>query len=112
MRRPGRFLILCLLLVLLPLRSLLAASQVGCGEAHAAPLAATAAGHCDEHPQPHTQTPDSGCKLCAPCCLAAAPPPALLPQLAAAAPPVHAAPAAAERWAGVVPALPDPPPRR
>lgn len=78
MGRPGRFIVLCLLLVLLPLRSLLAAGQLGCeppaqvqqqqqqhaGHAH----------HAEAGKHHHAAKP---CKLCAPCCLATAPPPVL-----------------------------------
>lgn len=109
MRRPGRFLILCLLLMLLPLRSLLAAGQESCEplptqeqhtnhEHHAGPG--------DAHD--HAAKP---CKLCAPCCLAAAPPPVLVVSAATTAPAERVALAPAEAWASIVPPLPDPPPR-
>lgn len=111
MRRPGRFLILCLLFVLLPLRSLLAAGQMGC-EPLPQPVQEQHAGH-EHHAQPggehdHAAQP---CKLCAPCCLAAAPPPVLVLDAAAVAPTARAALAPAEAWIGIVPPLPDPPPR-
>ncbi|HEY0954033.1 MAG TPA: hypothetical protein VGE36_04700 [Roseateles sp.] len=111
MRRPGRFLVLCLLLVLLPLRSLLAAAQLDCGPVQTTPAMADHASH--EHHGHHDDAADAdsqACKLCAPCCLAAAPPPALMPA-ASAAPTERAAQVPAVRWTGVVPPLPDPPPR-
>ena len=111
MRRPGRFLVLCLLLVLLPLRSLLAAGQMGCEplpvsthEQHAGH--GPHAGHGDAHG--HAAKP---CKLCAPCCLAAAPPPVLAVSAAPVAPAARVATAPAPAWASIVPPLPDPPPR-
>ncbi|MDR7271279.1 hypothetical protein J2X20_003947 [Pelomonas saccharophila] len=113
MRRPGRFFVLCLLLVLLPVRSLLAAVQLECGPAQAAPVATAHAGH-EHHGQQtndhHADAAGKACKLCAPCCLAAAPPPALM-MTVTAAPAERAALVPAERWTGVVPPLPDPPPR-
>ena len=116
MCRPGRFIVLCLLLVLLPLRSLLAAGQLGCeplqqttqerhaGHAHHA-LASASTG---DHDHDHATKP---CKLCAPCCLAAAPPPVPVVSAVPPAPAARMALAPAEHWAGVVPALPDPPPK-
>jgi hypothetical protein len=110
MRRPGRFLVLCLLLLLLPLRSLLAAGQLGCEpppvpqEQHAGH--AHHASHGDAHD--HAAKP---CKLCAPCCLAAAPPPVLVLSAVTTAPAERVALAPAKAWASVVPPLPDPPPR-
>lgn len=102
-----RRLVLCLLLVLLPLRSLLAAGQLGCETAPPNAVAAHAShAHGEDHG--HAAKP---CKLCAPCCLAAAPPPVLAVGDAAPAPAARAARAPAETWAGVVPPLPDPPPR-
>lgn len=105
-------LVLCLLLVLLPLRSLLAAGQLGCE-----PLPVSQqeqhAGH-EHHAQKsgdaheHAAKP---CKLCAPCCLTAAPPPMLALATAPEAPATRVAEAPAEAWAGIVPPLPDPPPR-
>ena len=111
MRRPGRFLVLCLLLVLLPLRSLLAAGQLGC-EPPPQPAQQQHAGH-EHHGQQGSEHDHAAkpCKLCAPCCLAAAPPPVLTLDAAAVAPATRAALAPAESWAGVVPPLPDPPPR-
>ncbi len=116
MRRPGRFLVLCLLLVLLPLRSLLAAAQLECGPpAEPVPAVMDHAEHEHHHDDSggaghHADAGNTACKLCAPCCLAAAPPPALtLAVTVAAAERVVQAPA--ERWTGVVPPLPDPPPR-
>lgn len=114
MRCPGRFFIVCLLLVLLPLRSVLAAMQLECGSAQPATAAAVHAGH--EHhghqgTDPHADAGSKACKLCAPCCLAAAPPPALMTDTAGVAPPARAALAPAEAWASIVPPLPDPPPR-
>ena len=121
MRCHGRFLALCLLLVLLPLRSLLAAGQLGCEamppmtQAHAAaPAHAHAHQHGDEH---HADLGDAHahgakpCKLCAPCCLAAAPPPVSVLAAVSAGPAARVARAPAEAWAGIVPPLPDPPPR-
>jgi hypothetical protein len=109
MRRPGRFLVLCLLLVLLPLRSLLAAGQLGC---EPPPVQQQHAGH-EHHEQQGSEHDHAAkpCKLCAPCCLAAAPPPVLTLDAAPAAPAARAALAPAEAWASVVPPLPDPPPR-
>jgi hypothetical protein len=113
MRRPGRFLVLCLLLLLLPLRSLLAAGQAGCEplpiphqqqEQHAGHE--QHAGQADTHE--HAATP---CKLCAPCCLAAAPPPVLVMSAVTMAPAERVALAPAAAWASIVPPLPDPPPR-
>ena len=117
MSRPGRFLVLCLLLVLLPLRSLLAAGQLGCeppllatpqtqSATHAAHAGHDMHGATAEHD--HAAKP---CKLCAPCCLAAAPPPVLVLAAMAVAPAARVAQAPAEPWAGIVPPLPDPPPR-
>lgn len=111
MHRAGRFALLCLLLVLLPLRSLLAAGQLGC-EPVPVPTQEQHAGH-DHHgmhgdAHGHAAKP---CKLCAPCCLAAAPPPVLTLDATPAAPASRVAQAPAEPWAGVVPPLPDPPPR-
>lgn len=113
--RSGRVFVLCLLLVLLPLRSLLAATQLDCLPP-AAPVHAGMA-HDDHAHHQHGEADQASdadaspaCKLCAPCCLAAAPPPALT--LADAVARAEPAPqAAATRWAGVVPPLPDPPPR-
>lgn len=117
MRRPGRFLVLCLLLVLLPLRSLLAATQPDCGRAQLMPAAMAHAEHehhAHDDADPATEAPadahSQACKLCAPCCLAAAPPPALALTVTST-PAERAAAAPAERWTGVVPPLPDPPPR-
>ena len=105
-----RRLVLCLLLVLLPLRSLIAAGSLGC-EPLAQPLAAQAA-------HEHHGTPDAGhdhaakpCKSCAPCCFAAAPPALIAQSTVPNAPAVRAPRAPAEAWSGFVPALPDPPPR-
>ncbi len=112
MRRPGRFLVLCLLLVLLPLRSLLAAAQLDCGPVQPTPAMADHASH-EHHGHHDDAAADAGsqaCKLCAPCCLAAAPPPVLM-LAASAAPAERAAQVPAVRWTGVVPPLPDPPPR-
>lgn len=114
-----RFVVLCLLLVLLPLRSLLAAGQVGCE-----PLPAPAqqqqqqqhAGH-EHHAQQgggshhEDHAAAKPCKLCAPCCLAAAPPPVLALSATPEVPATRVALAPAETWVGVVPPLPDPPPR-
>lgn len=110
MRRPGRFLVLCLLLVLLPLRSLLAAGQLGC-EPPPVTQQQQHMGH--EHHAGHGESHDHAkpCKLCAPCCLAAAPPPVLTLDTAAATPAARVAQAPAEAWASIVPPLPDPPPR-
>lgn len=112
MSRPGRFLVLCLLLVLLPLRSLLAAGQLGCEPPPATPQHGSAhVGH-DIHggsaEHDHAAKP---CKLCAPCCLAAAPPPVLVLADVSVAPAARVAQTPAEPWAGIVPPLPDPPPR-
>ncbi|MCF8206295.1 MAG: hypothetical protein K9J82_14535 [Methylotenera sp.] len=141
MSRPGRFLVLCLLLVLLPLRSVLAASAMGCEPLpqpthqppHQPPHQPTsppadqhehAPGHevhdADPLHEGHDLLPDAGsdhhatgkpCKLCAPCCLAAAPPPVMLLDTRPATPAARVAGAAAEAWVGIVPPLPDPPPR-
>lgn len=113
----GRVFILCLLLLLLPLRSVLAAAQLECAPAAGPAHAAMAHEGHEHHAHEEAGHADNGdidghqaCKLCAPCCLAAAPPPTLLPAatvaLAARAPrqPVLS-------WSGVVPPLPDPPPR-
>ncbi|WP_457394023.1 hypothetical protein [Roseateles sp. P5_E1] len=111
MHRVGRFVLLCLLLVLLPLRSLLAAGQLGC-EPVPVPMQEQHAGH--DHQSMHGDAHNHAakpCKLCAPCCLAAAPPPVLTLDTPPAAPALRVAQAPAERWAGVVPPLPDPPPR-
>lgn len=110
MRRPARALVLCLLLVLLPLRSLLAAGQLACEPAPTQPLQMAHAHHAGAGgaEQDHAAKP---CKLCAPCCLAAAPPPVLALDAAALAPAGRAALTPAEDWAGIVPPLPDPPPR-
>ncbi len=103
-------LVLCLLLVLLPLRSLLAAGQLGCEplprmqEQHAGHDLHAAQGDAHDHAA-------KPCKLCAPCCLTAAPPPMLAVDTAPASPAARVTAAPAERWAGVVPPLPDPPPR-
>lgn len=114
MRRPGRFLVLCLLLVLLPLRSLLAATQLDCGPAQPTAVVMTDAEHAHHDHQDADDQADAhhnqACKLCAPCCLAAAPPPALALTVTSA-PAQRAAQVPAERWTGVVPPLPDPPPR-
>lgn len=113
MRRPGRFLVLCLLLVLLPLRSLLAAGPMGCE-----PLPPPAPHHDASHA--HHGAPAGGaehdhatkpCKVCAPCCLAAAPPPVLWTKGDTPLPAARVTDAPAEAWASVVPPLPDPPPR-
>ena len=104
MRRRGRFLVLCLLLVLLPLRGLLAAMHLGCEQA---PLQREHIAHA--HHNGHGEARGAAakpCKLCTPCCLTAAPPPVLTTgttSTTAAAP--------AEAWASVVPPPPDPPPR-
>ncbi|MFT7724623.1 MAG: hypothetical protein QM788_17635 [Roseateles sp.] len=121
MRRPGRFLLLCLLLVLLPLRGLLAAGLPGCEPpaaaqhgahadhaAHAAPDSAPAKAHGDADGHHAAGKP---CKLCAPCCLATAPPPVLAVGAMGVAPATRVALAPAEAWRGIVPPLPDPPPR-
>jgi hypothetical protein len=114
MRRPGRFLVLCLLLVLLPLRSLLAATQLDCGPAQPTAVVMTDAEHAHHDHQDADDPADAhhnqACKLCAPCCLAAAPPPALALTVTSA-PAQRAAQVPAERWTGVVPPLPDPLPR-
>jgi len=113
MRRPGRFFVLCLLLVLLPLRSVLAAVQLECGPAQPVPAVAAHAGHehhDHQHSDHHADAGSKACKLCAPCCLAAAPPPALTLSVTTT-PAERATQAPAERWSGVVPPLPDPPPR-
>lgn len=105
-------LVLCLLLVLLPLRSLLAAGQLGC-EPLPQPVQQQHAGH-EHHAQHGGDAHDHAakpCKLCAPCCLTAAPPPVLALDAAPAAPATRVAAAPAEAWAGIVPPLPDPPPR-
>lgn len=103
-------LVLCLLLVLLPLRSLVAAGQLGCE-----PLPSAQEQHAgqDRHAaqvdaHDHAAKP---CKLCAPCCLDASPPPVLALDAAPASPAARLAEAPAVRWAGIVPPLPDPPPR-
>ncbi|RZL30105.1 MAG: hypothetical protein EOP35_24395 [Rubrivivax sp.] len=115
MRRSRRFrlLVLSLLLVLLPLRSLLAAGQLTCEPLPQATATTQQqaghdhhAGHGESHG--HAAKP---CKLCAPCCLAAAPPPVQLMTAVTTAPAERAARAPAEAWASVVPPLPDPPPR-
>lgn len=103
-------LLLCLLLMLLPLRSLLAAGQTGC---EPLPVQQQQAGHEHHGPQAggehdHAAKP---CKLCAPCCLAAAPPPVVALAATTAAPAARVARTPAEAWAGIVPPLPDPPPR-
>jgi hypothetical protein len=106
-----RRVLLCLLFVLLPLRSLLAAGQLGCEPLP--PMQEQHAGH-EHSAQPVGDAHDHGtkpCKLCAPCCLAAAPPPALVLNTTLATPAERVAQAPAERWAGIVPPLPDPPPR-
>ncbi|WP_373714447.1 hypothetical protein [Roseateles sp.] len=107
-----RRLVLCLLLVLLPLRGVLGGGSLGCAPgpvamAHSASPEHHAAGHTDEHG--HAAQP---CKHCAPCCLAAAPPPVLGLSLGLHAPAARAATPPAEAWVGFVPPLPDPPPRR
>ncbi|MFG6415120.1 hypothetical protein ACG02S_14575 [Roseateles sp. DC23W] len=109
--RFGRVFVLCLLLALLPLRSLLAATQLECmPPAEPAHAGMTHEGHA-HHQQPDAEADhEQACKLCAPCCLAAAPPPALtLTDAVTRA--ERARQAAATRWADVVPPLPDPPPR-
>ena len=111
MRRPGRFIALCLLLVLLPLRSLLAAGQLGC-EPLPQPTQEQHAGHA--HHGTHGEAHDHAakpCKLCAPCCLAAAPPPVPVLTAVTSGPAERVPQAPAEAWAGIVPPLPDPPPR-
>ena len=115
MPRPGRFLVLCLLLVLLPLRSVLAAGMLGC-EPAPAPVTHQETGHAhhgDGHASgaeqhQHAATP---CKWCAPCCLAAAPPPVVAVSMSTVVPAARAALAPAEAWVSIVPPLPDPPPR-
>lgn len=105
-------LVLCLLLVLLPLRSLLAAGQLGC-EPVPQPVQQQQAGH-EHHARHHGDAHDHAakpCKLCAPCCLTAAPPPVLALDAAPPAPAARVVDAPAEAWAGIVPPLPDPPPR-
>ena len=125
MSRPGRFLVLCLLLVLLPLRGVLAASAMGC-EALPQPAAQHEQhpgheGH-EAHQQHEGHDPRAAagndhhaagkpCKLCAPCCLAAAPPPVMLLDTHLTMPAARVAGAPAEAWVGNVPPLPDPPPR-
>ena len=110
MPRPGRFLLICLLLVLLPVRSLFAAGWMMDAPAHATTSQAQAS-HCAEHdPAPEPQ-PTGGCQHCAPCCLAVAPPPLLLATPTDKAPTDGPQAAAEIRWDSVVPALPDPPPR-
>lgn len=107
-----RRLVLCLLLALLPLRSLLAAGQLGC-EPIAQPAQTQHAGH-EHHAMQGSDAHDHAakpCKLCAPCCLTAAPPPVLALDAAAPAPATRVADTPAEAWAGIVPPLPDPPPR-
>lgn len=107
-------LVLCLLLVLLPLRSLLAAGQLGCEALPPQPVQEQHAGHA-HHGQAGTGSEHDHaakpCKLCAPCCLAAAPPPVLALDATPVAPASRVAMAPAEAWAGIVPPLPDPPPR-
>lgn len=114
MHRFGRILVICLLLALLPLRSVLAAGMLGC-EPVPAPVTqhdATHAHHGDGHPSGadhhHAAKP---CKWCAPCCLAAAPPPVMAVSTSVVIPAARVARAPAEAWVGVVPPLPDPPPR-
>jgi len=109
MPRSGRFLLICLLLVLLPVRSLFAAGWMEAAEPVQA--AQAQASHCAEHDPTPEAVPAGACQHCAPCCLAAAPPPLLLPTLADTTPAESPRPAAAPRWNSVVPALPDPPPR-
>ncbi len=113
MPRSGRFLLICLLLVLLPVRSLFAAGWMATAEpAHAVQAQAQAqASHCGEHDPAPEAVPAGACQHCAPCCLAAAPPPLLLPAPTDTAPADSPRPAATTRWDSVVPALPDPPPR-
>jgi len=111
MRRPGRLLVLCVLLVLLPLRSLLAAGHLGCEPAPMQGEHAAHHAHHAGHGESHDNTAAKPCKLCAPCCLATAPPPVLAMGTAAVAPTARAAVAPAEAWASIVPPLPDPPPR-
>jgi len=105
--------VLCLLLVLLPLRSLLAAGQMEC-DAPPQQTRQQHAGH-EHHAKVHDGAEHDHaakpCKLCAPCCLAAAPPPVLALSATPEAPAARVALAPAEPWAGVVPPLPDPPPR-
>ncbi len=123
MRRSGRLFVLCLLLLLLPLRGVLAAAHLGCEPPpathapHAHPTGANGAhgahgshGAHGDHGQAHA-TAAKACKLCAPCCLAAAPPPALTTNAATCTPATRAGLAPAEAWVSVVPPLPDPPPR-
>lgn len=111
MRRPGRFLVLCLLLVLLPLRSLLAAGHLSCEPTPVQGGHAAHAHHHAGHGGSHDDTAAKPCKLCAPCCLAAAPPPVLVTGAVSPLPAVRAAAAPVLAWASVVPPLPDPPPR-
>ncbi|RTL35021.1 MAG: hypothetical protein EKK53_25000 [Burkholderiales bacterium] len=114
MPRPGRFLVLCLLLVLLPLRGVLAAGMLGC-EPMPAPVSHQDAAHA-HHGEGHTHGPEhhhaaKPCKWCAPCCVAAAPPPVMAVSTSLVVPATRAARASAEAWVGIVPPLPDPPPR-
>lgn len=111
MPRPGRFLLICLLLVLLPVRSLFAAGWMAMDEPAHATQGQVQASHCAEHDPAPESVPAGACQHCAPCCLAAAPPPLLLPTPADTTPAESPRPAAATRWDSVVPALPDPPPR-
>jgi hypothetical protein len=114
--RVARVFVICLLLVLLPLRGVLAAQQMDCG--HATPPASTGhdashdgAHHGDHHNADSHEHSANPCKLCAPCCLLAAPPPVALLSPVPSAPAMRAPQSPAERWASIVPALPDPPPR-
>lgn len=125
MFRPGRLFVLCLLLVLLPLRSVLAAGALGCEPLpQPAPQHATQAGHeghllHEGHEGLDTSSPAGSehhaagkpCKLCAPCCLAAAPPPVMPLGTELTTPAARVAGTPAEAWIGIVPPLPDPPPR-
>jgi hypothetical protein len=107
-----RRLVLCLLLVLLPLRSLLAAGQLECDPLPQQTQQHQHAGH-EHHAKAASEHDHAAkpCKLCAPCCLAAAPPPVLALSTTPEAPAARVALAPAEPWAGIVPPLPDPPPR-
>lgn len=102
--------VLCLLLVLLPLRSLIAAGSLGC-EPPAQPVTAQA-GH-EHHGEPHAAHDHAAkpCKSCAPCCFAAAPPVVQAQGAASNVLTARVPPAPAQDWSGFVPPLPDPPPR-
>jgi len=112
MLRTGSFLVLCLLLVLLPLRSVLAARHLGSEAAQATHA------HHGGHQATHHVTPGEShdaeakaCKLCTPCCLAAAPPPTLMTNAESRVPAARAAAVPEQAWVSIVPPLPDPPPR-